>query len=294
MSQGDGLEINSSLVTVVVYPWYWTHQCARRMTESRRAGSENPESHLPCGILRRRRVPQALTADECIRRCDRRGCLIEKSRAPRRCSADDHIVAFECRPQSGSVLRPSSSESPDPEQSGHGERQSTPRDGDECAHLHLEQDWPQRHHGRRQEQGKDEPNGGGASDHQEFTPGDAPREMQACGARHAGSRDDTYRSSERGNGDRPHATLETVKRDAGIDQPEQQKHAFHGKAPPALEKRQRVVSQRCRLDKQASITSPVRKKRNDWHQRERGMHAAHEQRPPGQRARTEQGTAKSS
>ncbi len=94
--------------------------------------------------------------------------------------------------------------------------------------------------------------------------------------------------AERGNRDRPHAGLEAVERDAGIDQPEQQEHAFHGKAPPALEERQRIVSLRRRLDKQASIVSPVGKKRNDRHQRERGMNAAQEQGAPGQRARTEQ------
>ena len=112
--------------------------------------------------------------------------------------------------------------------------------------------------------------------------------MQPRGHRHAGSRDDADRPSERGNRDRPHAGLEAVERDAGIDEPEQQEDAFHGKAPPALEKRQRIVSLRSRLDKQASIMSPTGKKWNDWHQRERGMNAAQEECPPGQRARTEQ------
>jgi hypothetical protein len=38
-----------------------------------------------------------------------------------------------------------------------GERQPTPRDSEERAHLlHLEQDRPRRHHGRRKEQGEDE------------------------------------------------------------------------------------------------------------------------------------------
>ena len=109
-----------------------------------------------------------------------------------------------------------------------------------------------------------------------------------------GSRDDANRPSERGNRDRPQAGLEAVERNAGIDQPKQEEHAFHWKAPPALEQRQRIVSLRRRLDEQASIVSPVGKKWNDWHQRQRGMHAAQEQGPPGQHARTEQGTARSS
>src|ERR1019366_7733745 len=112
--------------------------------------------------------------------------------------------------------------------------------------------------------------------------------MQPYGDRHPGSRDDPDRPSERGNRDGPHAGLEAVERDAGIDQPEQQEHAFHGKAPPALEERQRIASLRSRLDKKAPIMSPVGKKWNDWHQRERGMNAAQEQGPPGQRARTDQ------
>src|SRR5438128_1736155 len=81
---------------------------------------------------------------------------------------------------------------------------------------------------------------------------------------HPGSRDDADRPSDRGNRDRPHALLEAVNRDTRIDQPEQQEHAFHGKAPPALEEGQRVVSLRRRLDQQASITAPVGKKWNDW------------------------------
>ena len=125
---------------------------------------------------------------------------------------------------------------------------------------------PRRHHGRRKEQGEDEPNRGRASHHDEFPPADALREMQPCGDRHAGSRDDADRPAERGNRDRPDARLEAVERDAGIDQPEQQEHAFHGKAPPALEERQRIVSLRRRLDEQASIASPVGKKRHDRHQ----------------------------
>ena len=40
-----------------------------------------------------------------------------------------------------------------------------PRDGHERAHLHLEQERPRRHHGRRKEQRKDESNRGRASNH---------------------------------------------------------------------------------------------------------------------------------
>ena len=66
---------------------------------------------------------------------------------------------------------------------------------------------------------------------------DALREMQPCRDRCPGSRDDANRPSERGKRDRPHPGLEAVERDAGIHQPEEQEHALHGKAPPALEKR---------------------------------------------------------
>ena len=78
-----------------------------------------------------------------------------------------------------------------------------------------------------------------------------------------GRRDDADRPSERGHRNRPHADLESVQRHAGIDQPEQQEHAFHRQAPPALEARQRIVRLRRRLDEQAWIVSPVREKRHD-------------------------------
>src|SRR5580765_1820157 len=47
-----------------------------------------------------------------------------------------------------------SSESPDSEHSGHGERQSTSRDGNERAHFHFEQECSKRHHGGCEKQGK--------------------------------------------------------------------------------------------------------------------------------------------
>ena len=137
---------------------------------------------------------------------------------------------------------------------------------------------PRRHHRRRKEQGKDEADGGGTSDHHEFAPADALREVQPGGDRHAGGRDDAERASERGDRDRPHAGLEAVQRDAGIDEPEQEQHALDRKSPPALEQRQRIVSLRRRLDQQAAIAPPVRKEWHDRHQRERRMNAAQEQR----------------
>ena len=98
--------------------------------------------------------------------------------------------------------------------------------------------------------------------------------MEPGGDRHAGSHHNADRPSERRQRDRPHAFLEAVERDAGIDQPEQEQDAFHGKLPPALEQRQGVVSLRRGFDHQASIVSPVWKERNDWHQGQRGMNAA--------------------
>src|SRR4051794_35346972 len=101
--------------------------------------------------------------------------------------------------------------------------------------------------------------------------------MQSGGDRQPCSHEDPNRSSERSERDRPYAGLEAVERDAGIDQTEQQQHAFDGKTPPALEKRQRIVSRWRRLNKQTWIASRVGKKWNDGRQRECGMNAAQKQ-----------------
>jgi hypothetical protein len=82
------------------------------------------------------------------------------------------------------------SQSPHAEQSCRDERRSTAGNGDERAHLHLQQERPQRHQGRRKEQGEDESNSGGAPNHEKFAPADPLREMQPCGDRRLGSRDD--------------------------------------------------------------------------------------------------------
>src|SRR6185503_8649394 len=116
-----------------------------------------------------------------------------------------------------------------------------------------EQKWSLRHDGRRKEQGKHESNRCRASHHHEFPPANARREMQTCGDRPPGSRDDPDWPCERGKWDRPQADLEAVERNARVDQPKQEEHAFHWKAPKALEERQCIVSLRRRLDEQASI-----------------------------------------
>src|SRR3954464_10609185 len=88
--------------------------------------------------------------------------------------------------QKGGLSSPGKSS--DPKQSGDGERQASPCDGDECAQLHLEQNGTERHYRSRKEQGKDESNRSRASNHCEIMPAKAVWDMQAGGDRQPGSR----------------------------------------------------------------------------------------------------------
>src|SRR4029077_19767733 len=98
------------------------------------------------------------------------------------------------------------------------------------------------------------------SDDYQFSPTNAVRQVQAEGDPQTGSRKDPDRPSERRDRHGQRARLEAVEWDARIDQAKQQEYALHGKSPPALEARQRVVRLRSRLDKQASLVSRLRKK----------------------------------
>ena len=61
--------------------------------------------------------------------------------------------------------------------------------------------------------------------------------------------------------------------DAGVDEAEEKQHHVDGPLEPMLELVERVVRVG-RLHEQPRVALGVRKKRDDWHQRERRMHAS--------------------
>src|SRR5207247_10197169 len=123
------------------------------------------------------------------------------------------------------------SKRPSTQAPAHRDPQSTPADGNKRAHLHLEENRPRGHHGRRKEQSKDESNRGRASDHQEFRPADAVRKMKTCGHCHTSSRDDAEGPSECSDWYRPHADLQAVQRDTCVDESKREEHSLDWEPP---------------------------------------------------------------
>ena len=105
------------------------------------------------------------------------------------------------------------------------------------------------------------------------------------GDRHAGSRDDADRPSERGDRNRPDAGLEAVKRDAGVDEPEQQEHALPREAATSARTASAYRAPAAPARPADRDRAPVGKERHDRHQRERRMNAArnraHQDNVPG-------------
>ena len=117
--------------------------------------------------------------------------------------------------------------------------------------------------------------------HNQLSPANPLRQVQAGGERGPGRDEDAERLAD-DDRDRqsPRARLQGVKGHARVHEPEEEQRHLGGISPPDLELTQRIAGRRASVDEESGIARGVRQEGHDRHEGERRMEAAPEEREP--------------